>query len=281
MSVEHSTHEVFGPFEVDLQTQELKRHGVRLRLPRQSFQILAMLLQRPGQLIPREELQLALWPSDTFVAFEKGLNAAVNRLREALGDSSEKPRYVETLPRRGYRFIGTVDNPIFQAPVAPKGRFQELTARARWISVAATLLALLGGLGIWLSSRNRSQAAPRGLEVVPLAGLDGAETEPAFSPDGNQVAFALHNQKSPGIYTTLVAGGTPLRLTTDPSDGSPRWSRDGQHIAFTRRVKEGVAIYQLSALGGIERRLYSGPATAFSPAFDWCGWRIVISTKIP
>jgi predicted aspartyl protease len=72
----------FGPFEVDLQTQELKKQGVRLRLPGQSLQILLMLLQRPGQLVPREELQQALWPSDTFVDFEKGLNAAINRLRE-------------------------------------------------------------------------------------------------------------------------------------------------------------------------------------------------------
>src|SRR5215468_8418891 len=95
----------FGPFEVDLEAQELKKQGVRLRLPGQSFQILAMLVQRHAQLVPREELQELLWPSDTFVDFEKGINAAINRLREALGDSADNPRYVETLPRRGYRFI--------------------------------------------------------------------------------------------------------------------------------------------------------------------------------
>ncbi len=103
MSENRSTHTVlsFGPFKADLQTQELKNQGVLLRLPRQSFQILGILLQRPGQLVSREELQQALWPADTFVDFEKGLNAAVNRLREALGDSAENPRYVETLPRPG------------------------------------------------------------------------------------------------------------------------------------------------------------------------------------
>src|SRR5215467_12304816 len=100
----------FGPFEAHLGTQELKRHGIRLRLPRQSFQILGLLLERPGQLITREELQRALWPSDTFIDFEKGINAAITRLREALCDSAENPRYVETLSRRGYRFIGVIKN---------------------------------------------------------------------------------------------------------------------------------------------------------------------------
>jgi len=101
MSVNQLTHTVlsFGPFEADLQTQELKRQGVRLRLPGQSFQILAMLVQRPGQLISREELHQALWPSDTFVDFEKGINAAINRLREALGDSESAIRGDVAAPR--------------------------------------------------------------------------------------------------------------------------------------------------------------------------------------
>src|SRR5258708_4855122 len=96
----------FGPFEADLQTQELRKQGMRLRLPGQSFQILKMLLERSGELVTREELQLALWPSDTHVDFERGVNAAVNRLREVLGDSADSPKLIETLPRRGYRFIG-------------------------------------------------------------------------------------------------------------------------------------------------------------------------------
>jgi DNA-binding winged helix-turn-helix (wHTH) protein len=99
----------FGPFEADLQTQELRKQGRRLRLPGQSFQILKRLLERPGELVTREELRAALLPSDTFVDFEHGLNAGVNRLREALGDSADSPRFVETLPRRGYRFIVPVE----------------------------------------------------------------------------------------------------------------------------------------------------------------------------
>src|SRR5215470_9160010 len=96
----------FGPFEADFTTGELRKHGIRLKLQDQPFQILKMLLVRAGQLVTREEIQENLWPDGTFVDFDNGLNAAVNRLREALGDSAENPKFIQTLPRRGYRFIG-------------------------------------------------------------------------------------------------------------------------------------------------------------------------------
>ena len=98
----------FGPFEADLRAGELRKHGVKLKLVGQPFEVLAVLLERPGQLVTREELRARLWPTDRFVDFEHGLNAAVNKLRDALSDSAEKPNYVETLPRRGYRFISAV-----------------------------------------------------------------------------------------------------------------------------------------------------------------------------
>ena len=99
----------FGAFEADLEAAELRKHGLRLKLPEQPFQILGMLLERPGEIISRDELRERLWPSDTFVDFDHGLNNAVMRLREVLGDSSEHPRFIETLPRRGYRFIAPVE----------------------------------------------------------------------------------------------------------------------------------------------------------------------------
>jgi cholera toxin transcriptional activator len=100
----------FGSFELDLRTGELRKNGVRLRLQEQPFQILAMLLQRPGELITREELRQKLWPADTFVDFDHSLNTAVNKLREVLADSATSPRYIETLPRRGYRFVYPVES---------------------------------------------------------------------------------------------------------------------------------------------------------------------------
>jgi cholera toxin transcriptional activator len=98
----------FGVFELDLSAGELRKSGVKLRLQGQPFQVLALLLERAGEVVTREELQQKLWPSDTFVDFDHSLNTAVNKVREALGDSASSPRYVETLARRGYRFIAEV-----------------------------------------------------------------------------------------------------------------------------------------------------------------------------
>ena len=99
----------FGVFEADLHTGELRKQGVRIKLRDQPFQILLLLLAHPGEVVSRDELQKQLWPGDTFVDFDRGLNKAVNHLRDALGDSAESPRFIETLPKRGYRFIAPVD----------------------------------------------------------------------------------------------------------------------------------------------------------------------------
>src|SRR5208337_466596 len=99
----------FGIFEVDAATGELRRQGLRVKLNAQPFQVLLMLLDRPGQLLTREEISRELWPGGTFVDYEHGVNSAVNRIREALGDTAGNPRFVETLARRGYRFIAPVE----------------------------------------------------------------------------------------------------------------------------------------------------------------------------
>src|SRR6266568_8394290 len=107
---------VFGPFAFDEMSGELHKHGVRLRLEGQPLQILAALIRQPGQVVTRDEFQQQLWKGGTFVDFEHGLNAAMNRLRQALGDSADQPRYIETLPGRGYRFVAAVQNTV-QKPV--------------------------------------------------------------------------------------------------------------------------------------------------------------------
>src|SRR5260370_11989553 len=99
----------FGPFELDLGTGELRKHGLKTRLQQQPFRVLALLLEHPGEVVTREELRQAIWPADTFVGFDEGLDATIYKLRNALGDSSENPRFVETLPRRRYRFIAPVE----------------------------------------------------------------------------------------------------------------------------------------------------------------------------
>jgi TolB-like protein len=105
----------FGVFEVDLRAGELRRQGIKIRLQDQPFQILQILLEHPGEIVTREELRQRIWPADTFVDFEKGLYNAIKRLREALSDSAENPRFVETLPRRGYRFLETVAGTMAEA----------------------------------------------------------------------------------------------------------------------------------------------------------------------
>ena len=147
----------FGIFEVDLRAGELRRQGVKIRLQQQPFQILAMLLEHPGEVVTREEIQKRLWPADTFVDFNQGLNRAANRLRESLGDDADNPRYIETLPRRGYRFVAPVQDAAavrHELPVmAVEADAPTHLSRARlWTrkglivaSAAVALLVLLAG----------------------------------------------------------------------------------------------------------------------------------------
>ena len=221
----------FGPFQVDLRTQELKKHDVRLRLPGQSFQILAMLLRQPGDLVTREELQQALWPADTHVDFERGVNAAVNRLRDVLGDSADNPTFIETLPRRGYRFIAPVQKPAIQAiqeanaqqatleqnpissanipltPALPKNH------TVRNIAVAAgAVLILTGGL-LW-----RSQPLPPTVANTVRITNDG-KTKNSLNPfvsDGVHLYFmeGPPTVTESGIAQVSAAGGETTWLPT-------------------------------------------------------------------
>ncbi len=127
----------FGVFELDLRAGELRKQGLKVRLQEKPFQVLALLLERPGELVTREELQKKLWPGDTFVDFDHSMNTAVNKLREALGDSAESPRFIETLPKRGYRFIAPVQ-PSAQS-AAPRPRH-----RPAVVGVVAGLIVVLG-----------------------------------------------------------------------------------------------------------------------------------------
>ena len=130
----------FGDFEADLRSGELRKAGVRLKFGGQPFQVLSILLEQPGEVVTREELQKRLWP-DTFVDVDHNLNTAINKIREVLGDSAERPRFVETLPRRGYRFIGELEAPV--QPVAGTGIEPAITvelargsrSRRRWSKV--------------------------------------------------------------------------------------------------------------------------------------------------
>jgi Tol biopolymer transport system component/DNA-binding winged helix-turn-helix (wHTH) protein len=261
----------FGVFEADLQTGELHKNGVKVPLQGQPFQVCAILLEHSGELVTREELRQKVWPEDTFVDFHQALNTAITKIRIALGDDADNPRFVETLPRRGYRFIGPVDKPSPQAALqsAPKERFARLTARRSRVAVGAAVLLLLSTIALWRLARKPTGSLLPSVEVVPLVGMPGYEMGPAFSPDGNQVVFReLDGPLNSGIYTAVVGGERSLRLTRNPNDCCATWSPDARQVAFVRLFEKEVGIYVIPALGGTERRLYTEPRPLY-PSLAW------------
>jgi DNA-binding winged helix-turn-helix (wHTH) protein len=142
----------FGPFEIDLHTCELRKRGVKLKLSGQAFKILAILLERPGELVTREELRERLWPADTFVDFEQGVNTSVKTLRQVIADSAGAPVYIETLPRRGYRFVSPVE--YSAAPLAAAPQITPTPKSWRSLLIASVLLFFVL-LAIGAGSLNR------------------------------------------------------------------------------------------------------------------------------
>jgi len=201
----------FDAFDVDMRSGEVRKHGIRLKLHRQPFQVLSLLLEHPGEVVTREELRQRLWPGETFVDFDTGLNSAVKKLRDALCDSAEQPRYIETLPRRGYRFIAQVENGDLSTGVAPidspavvplrpnpsetneKGFRAERptvgevnvrptgTSRARlWLVLGGVAaLALFAATYVMLRGHtgHTTQTKIRSLAVLPLNNLSGDSTQ--------------------------------------------------------------------------------------------------------
>ncbi len=239
----------FGLFELDVAARRLKKRGRHVRLQDKPFETLVLLLERPGAIVTRDELRQRLWPADTFVVFDDSLNTAVRKLREALGDSADNPRFVETVPRHGYRFIASVEAETLVPLATPAaeligtavGEAVSETANKPhpWFrhSASATLLTALlaaGGVG-WLvwSSGDGDES----FRSTPLTTLPGEELYPSMSPDGNYVTFTWLGPEQDGadLYVQMVGSGSPLRLTAEAGhDYSPAWSPDGRWIAFLR-----------------------------------------------
>jgi len=195
----------FGIFEADLRTGELKKRGARIRLQEQPFQVLALLLTTPGELVTRDELRTRLWTADTFVDFDQGLNKAINKIREALGDSAESPRFVETVPRRGYRFIADVaaidlesasaeilapsisgdpfavddreSSDVTEPTTTPTGR-----SWPRTLTITGAVLAFASFIVVGWLLQSRGQAPTiRSLAVLPLENLSGDASQDYFA----------------------------------------------------------------------------------------------------
>jgi Tol biopolymer transport system component/DNA-binding winged helix-turn-helix (wHTH) protein len=259
----------FAKFEADLQSQELFYAGTVVRLPNQSFTALAMLLERPGELVSRDELRARLWPGNRVVEFEQGLNAVINRLREALGDSAGQPKYIETLPRRGYRFIGQLTVAASHEPAeAQQPALAQAAAPAHspvshstrrwgwWLGLAAVTVAIFAAVARWVYEPKPLLASG----AVPLTTLLGEERMPDFSPDGQRVVFAWNGDAGESgfdLYLKALDSERLTRLTNSPATAiSASWSPDGTRIAFTRESDgAGGGLFLIPATGGDARKL--------------------------
>src|SRR5437667_367277 len=248
----------FGVFEVDLPAGRIRRNGLRVHLQDQPFRVLAMLLERPGEVVTREDLRARLWPSDTFVDFDHGLNAAVKRLRDALGDSAENPRFVETLARRGYRFLAPVELP----GKAPPAGQTSVIAGLRWRFLAVGFLVVISAIGFGLHlgmrvSRALQPALPKEIRLTANS-PDVPVYFAALSPDGRYLAY-------------IDPRGTFLReIGTDEAHALPlpegfrvhhlSWYPDGTHLLAEAVAgqEQRPSLWNISVLGGAARKLVAG-----------------------
>lgn len=190
----------FGVFEVDLRAGELRKYGTRLKLQEQPFQVLAMLLERPGETITRDELRHRLWSAETFVDFDHAVNKAINRIRSVLGDSATSPRFVETVARRGYRFVASVEvvaNTAMPSPPVVSDRIPAASAWNRRVAGAVGLAVMAVALGTWIfSAAPPAPAGIRSLAVLPLENLSGDASEEYFADGMTEELIATLGQIS-------------------------------------------------------------------------------------
>jgi DNA-binding winged helix-turn-helix (wHTH) protein/Tol biopolymer transport system component len=270
----------FGVYELDRDAMELRKHGVPLRLQDQPLRVLAMLAGRPGEIVTREELQEQIW-GNTFVDFDQSLNKAINRIREALNDNAGTPQYVETVPRRGYRFIAPVA-PVTptaeQLPAAPLNAVPAVElpqsrpdrATSRIVIVAAlAIVGVLAAIGVAAAVWLRQAKKP----TLPEARLmSSSGYSPALSRDGKLLAYvSVPSDGERHIMVQQTAGGEAVPVTFGPSaDESPDFSPDGTSIAFYSARNRG-GIYIVPTLHGEPRLIAATPEMQrlrFSPSGD-------------
>ena len=254
----------FGQFEIDLSTGELRKSGLRMHIQDQPLKILGALLERAGEVVTREELRERLWPSETFVNFERSLNAAMAKLRQVLADSAEQPRYIETMARRGYRFVApveaspplpkTVEFPVDPTAVETDGSVPR-REREQWVwPAAAAILLVLMSAGFYLLkwrpfASGKTDAVS--FAVVPPGGAT-IHVASAVSPDGSKVAFvAIDASGHRTLWVRTLSSEAALRL--DNTDGAlmPFFSPDSQNIGFFADGK----VKRISISGGSPQTL--------------------------
>ncbi|HEY6128205.1 MAG TPA: winged helix-turn-helix domain-containing protein [Candidatus Acidoferrum sp.] len=244
----------FGVYEVDTQAGELRRNGIKIKLQEQPFQVLTMLLERPGEVISREEMQRRLWPADTFVDFDHGLNAAIKRLRDALRDSADNPRFVETLARRGYRFVapvaGAIDasgNPAINAAGTVRN------SRPLWTVAALVLVAACISAGWHISHRTARALAPKEIRLTANS-ADVPVERASISPDGRLLAYTDPR----GLFLREMSREDSHQITLPENLKAHfvSWYPDGSHVLVGGSGDAGNwSLWNVSILGGTARKL--------------------------
>ncbi len=252
-----------GDFVVDPRSGELQGKAGRQVLSAQPLQLLLALAERPGEVVTREELSARLWPADTFVDFEHGLNAAVKRLRDALGDVAEAPSYVETVPRRGYRLIAEVA--ASNAAAGDDGRVPAPGPSPRPYRIAPLVLTILtllaaGALAYVFHGRSTEEpldASGSGAHLTRFTFGPGLQTDASWSPDGRRIAFAADREGNFDLFLQALDGTEPVRLTASPANETqPAWSPDGQRLVFRSDEGDG-GLFTVNVNGGPVRLVAS------------------------
>ena len=245
----------FDAFEVDMRSGEVRKHGIRLKLHGQPFQVLSLLLEHPGDVVTREELRQKLWPVDTFVDFDTGLNGAVKKLRDALCDSAEEPRYIETLPRRGYRFIAQVENGDLPAPVPieerlatvpPVGPRSKRSKKRRFMVAAGVatflMVAALVAWRVFLAG-----PALTGSDVILLASFVNKTGDPIFD---NSLDKPLEVKLTESPFLSLLSEAdvaSTLRMMRRNPDERVTLDLGGE--ICKRRGLKAVVVPEIAAIG--------------------------------
>jgi Tol biopolymer transport system component/DNA-binding winged helix-turn-helix (wHTH) protein len=259
----------FGLFELDLRAGELRRQGIKVKLQEQPFQILTELLDSPGEVVTREQLRQRLWPADTFVDFDHSLNAAIRRLRDALGDTAENPRFVETVARRGYRFLAPVSTngaksaAIFEITPAVPARRSRL--QLWWLAGSIVALVLVA-LGMFLGSfLPRHESVPMRMTHLTANPVDDPVHAAAVSRDGRYLAYSDEG----GFYLRQIDTGEthPIALPDKSIATSVSWFPDSVHMMVSLSGPSGESsLWESSALGGQPRRVFDeGRLVSISP----------------
>ena len=266
----------FGTFELDLAAGELRKNGLKVRLQEQPFRLLTFLVQRPGDLVSREELREKLWPADTYVDFDNSLNTAASKLREALGDSAASPRFIETLPRRGYRFIaplerhgqvGDVASSVPPTTAELKTPAQQVwqaslrRARLQQLALAAAFAVAVGLVVVlWLRSPPPAEEAPlrRFAFTPPVAPPSYRGVHVAISPNGRHIAFVTGGAEGK-LWVQDLDRQEPRAIEGTEGAGWPFWSPDSDFIGFAA----GAELKKISVQGGVAIRVCEMPSSIF------------------